>query len=62
MTDKVTVANRMDWIQHRKPQHPLWVAERQGRVIGWAALSDHRPRPGFEGTAENSIYLHPDHC
>lgn len=61
MIDKVTVADRMDWIKNRKPQHPLWVAERQGRAIGWAALSDHRPRPGFEGTAENSIYLHPNY-
>jgi phosphinothricin acetyltransferase len=37
------------------------VAELQGRAIGWAALSDHRPRGGYLHTVENSIYVHPGH-
>lgn len=61
MTDPVTVDDRRAWIKDRAPQHALWVAERHGKAIGWAALSEFRARPGFDQTVENSIYLHPNH-
>ncbi|MEX8517271.1 MAG: N-acetyltransferase family protein [Leptothrix sp. (in: b-proteobacteria)] len=61
MTEPVTLEDRLAWIKSRKPEHAFWVAERNGRAVGWAALSEHRPRTGFEHTVENSIYLHPNH-
>lgn len=41
-------------------RYPLLVAERDGRVVGWAALSSYRSRPCYAGVAEFSIYLHRD--
>jgi L-amino acid N-acyltransferase len=61
LTEPVTVEDRRQWIDKRGPQHSLWVAEQDGRVIGWAALAEHKPRGGYRLTVENSIYMHPDH-
>jgi L-amino acid N-acyltransferase YncA len=36
---------------------PLLVAEDNGAVIGWAGLSEYRPRACYAGIAEFSIYL-----
>ena len=36
------------------------MAELDGRVIGWASLSNHRPRPAYDGTVESSVYIHKD--
>ena len=36
---------------------PLLVAEDDGTVIGWAGLSEYRPRACYNGIAEFSIYL-----
>jgi L-amino acid N-acyltransferase YncA len=36
---------------------PLLVAEDNGTVIGWAGLSEYRPRACYAGIAEFSIYL-----
>ena len=60
MTEPVTAADRRIWIRNRHPEHPLRVAERGGVVLGWAALHHHSPRTGFEGSAEDSIYLRPE--
>ncbi len=34
-----------------------FVAERGGRVVGWAALSSVSSRPCYAGVAENSVYV-----
>lgn len=60
-TEPVTVEDRHAWITRRLPEHTLWVADLQGQAIGWAALSDHKSRGGYQHTVENSIYLHPAH-
>jgi phosphinothricin acetyltransferase len=39
---------------------PVLVAERAGRVLGWAALSSYRPRACYAGVAEFSIYVDRD--
>jgi L-amino acid N-acyltransferase YncA len=38
-------------------RYPLLVAEDDGAVIGWAGLSEYRPRACYDGIAEFSIYL-----
>lgn len=38
-------------------RYPLIVADLDGRVVGWAGLSDYRPRACYAGIAEFSIYL-----
>ena len=40
--------------------HPLIVAERGGRAVGYAYASFYRPRAAYRFTAEDSIYLDPD--
>lgn len=40
--------------------YPYLVAERDGRVLGYAYASAYRPRPAYRATVENSIYVAPD--
>lgn len=39
---------------------PYLVAERDGRVLGWASVSTYRPRECYAGIGEFSIYVHND--
>jgi len=36
------------------------VAERDGRVVGWVAVSKVSARPAYAGVVEHSVYVHPD--
>ena len=40
--------------------HPLWVAEAQGKLLGYAYASVYRPRPAYRFTCEDTIYCAPD--
>lgn len=40
--------------------HPYLIAEQDGELLGYAYVSDYRPRPAYWNTVENSIYLRPD--
>jgi L-amino acid N-acyltransferase YncA len=40
---------------------PYLVAEDGGHVTGFAYASAFRPRPAYRYTAEDSVYIHPDH-
>ena len=40
---------------------PYLVAEEDGRVIGFAYASPFRPRAAYRYTAEDSVYIDPDH-
>ena len=60
-TEPVTVESRHAWFADHTPEkRPLWVAEQDGRVIGWLSYSNFYGRPAYSGTAELSIYLHED--
>ncbi len=62
-TSPVTVDERRNWFQEHNPQeHPIFVAELDGRVIGWCSLSVYRPgRPALRFTAELSYYVDTTH-
>ena len=47
------------WNASHLPGHRL-VAERDGRVLGWAALSPVSERCCYTGVAEESVYVAPD--
>lgn len=50
--------DRLAWLdEHTAPQHPVLVAERDGRVIGWASLSRYSTRCAYEATVEASAYI-----
>lgn len=57
-TEPETAEARAVWLdEHTAPQHPVIVAERDGRVVGWASLSRHSRRCAYDSTAEASIYV-----
>lgn len=45
----------------RKHRLPHLVAERGGRVVGYAYAVLFRKRPAYRYTVKHSIYVHPDH-
>ncbi len=46
-----------DRIAEGERTHPWLVAERDGRVVGFAYASAHRARPGYRWAAEVSVYV-----
>lgn len=51
-------AERQTWYMERSEAMPVIVAERDGRVVGWGALSSFRPAYTEAGTLEDSVYVH----
>jgi len=61
-TEPWTVEGQQAWLaSHASERHPLVVAEADGAVVGWAALSPWSPRRAYARSAENSLYVHADH-
>jgi phosphinothricin acetyltransferase len=59
-TEPETPRARAEWLASRQNAHPVLVAEIEGRVVGWASLSAHSPRPAWSPTVELGLYLAPD--
>ncbi|HEX3133638.1 MAG TPA: GNAT family N-acetyltransferase [Planctomycetota bacterium] len=59
-TDPSTDAERAAWFNAHDPQHPVIVAEVDGRVVGWGSLSPFHLRAAFNCTVEESVYIHQD--
>jgi phosphinothricin acetyltransferase len=62
-TNHVSVESKKDWFaQHSPNTYPIFIAEENGDIIGWCALSPHRPgRKALRTVAEISYYIHKDH-
>ena len=58
--DPSPAAERAEWFAAHDAAHPVTVAERDGQVVGWGALSDYRVRWGYRFTVENSVYVRHD--
>jgi phosphinothricin acetyltransferase len=56
-TEPKSEADRAAWLEAHDERHPVLVAERDGRVVGWAALSKWSDRPAYADTAETSFYV-----
>jgi phosphinothricin acetyltransferase len=57
-TQPETAEDRAAWLdEHTAPQHPVLVAERDGRVVGWGSLSRYSTRCAYEATVEISTYV-----
>lgn len=54
-----TMEARREWfVGHSCPQHPMFVAEIEGEVVGWITLTEFRAgREGFRYTTEISYYI-----
>ncbi len=51
---------RLDWFKfHVRDAYPLFVYERNDKVVGWVSVSPYRPgREAFRYTVEISYYVH----
>jgi phosphinothricin acetyltransferase len=56
-TELRTPEERVGWLTDRDPRFVVLVAERVGRVVGWASLSPYSSRPCYRGVADFSIYI-----
>ena len=57
-TEPVSVESRAPWFREHTPaRRPLWVAEREGTVVGWLSFQDFYGRPAYGATAELSVYV-----
>ena len=50
------------WFDHHNVEnHPLYVAEIEGRVAGYVSLSSYREKEAFRSTVELSVYVAPEY-
>lgn len=53
-----TTEERREWIDaHNVENHPLFVAEEEGVVVGYASLSPYRLLDAYKETVELSVYV-----
>lgn len=56
-----TIEERLVWLrEHNKDNHPLIVAEEDGKITGYASLSPYRDKEAYKATVELSVYIHKD--
>jgi L-amino acid N-acyltransferase len=51
----------MEWFKKHKKNHPVFVAEEDGEIVGWSSLSPWSDRCAYDTTVEVSVYIHKDH-
>ncbi|MDC0834419.1 Phosphinothricin N-acetyltransferase [Geitlerinema sp. FC II] len=60
--EPVSVESRRPWFRSHVPNcYPLWVAERDRRVVAWLSVRRFYGRPAYAATAELGIYVDPDY-
>jgi L-amino acid N-acyltransferase len=52
---------RIRWFHDHGDRHPIYVAEKDGHILGWASLTRWSVYPAFEDSAESSFYIHREH-
>jgi L-amino acid N-acyltransferase YncA len=58
----VDLDNRIEWFRMRQARgFPVLVADKDGRVAGYASYGDWRAFEGFRHTVEHSVYVEKDH-
>src|SRR5260370_8948655 len=51
--DAVPVETRLDWFRaHTPARRPVWVAERDGQVVGWLSVPSFYGRPADQATPD----------
>ena len=58
-TQPLRVEDRRPWFEeHRPNEHPIFVADVEGQIVGWCSLSAYRPgRAALRFTREISYYI-----
>jgi len=52
------LTNRLKWLAHHGPKHPVTVALENKKIVGWGSLSAYHARSAYRRTVENSVYVH----
>ena len=60
-TEIKTVANRTDWFNNRNENFPVIVAEKQGKVVGFASLNKWSDKKAYNITSEISLYVQSEY-
>ena len=60
-TEPKSVEDRRRWLAQHDERHPVWVAEVDGNVVGWASISAWSDRPAYNDTGETSFYVVETH-
>ena len=60
-TEPKTAAEQQRWFEAHTGRHRIYVAEIDGTVVGWAALTLWSQRPAYGDTAETSLYVEAGH-
>jgi phosphinothricin acetyltransferase len=53
--------DRISWFHAHDTSYPLWVAEVEGQIAGWACISAYSDRLGYRYSVENSVYVEHSH-
>jgi L-amino acid N-acyltransferase YncA len=59
-TGPSTREERQRWLEERRRPYAVLVAERDGEVVGWAAIKAFSSKPAYRFTAENTVYVRKD--
>ena len=49
------------WFADRGPRYAVFVAERDGEILGWASINSYNKRAAYNGVGDLSIYIHRNH-
>ncbi|MEA5510908.1 GNAT family N-acetyltransferase [Crocosphaera sp. UHCC 0190] len=59
---QISIESRLNWFKERvHERYPIWVMERDKKVIGWLSLQHFYGRPAYKNTAEISLYISPNY-
>ncbi|UCF12035.1 MAG: N-acetyltransferase [Thermoplasmatales archaeon] len=56
-TQLKTLEEQKAWFMDHGPKNPIFIAEKDGIIVGWAALSEWSDRCAYSDTAELSLYV-----
>jgi L-amino acid N-acyltransferase len=59
-TEPRSVADRTAWFRSHDERHPILIAEREGRIVGWGSLTAWSERSAYDATGEVSVYVAED--
>jgi L-amino acid N-acyltransferase YncA len=58
--EPISVEHRLAWFhQHNPTNRPLWIAEIDGKTVGWLGFQSFYGRPAYQATVEVSLYVDP---
>lgn len=55
------IERRQAWFGRHGRAHPVTVAELDGKLVGWGALSPFHTRSAYRFSVENSVYVDHEH-